>query len=195
MRESADHEMRYTAATWPRSEAMNLQGDRRCQRSVHHNVQGLTRGARSSLEQHIKEEEDRAARDSLARAPVPQLDGIVKARAGDVLAVRAERDVVDLLLVAREARDGLFRVGRRRRRVDGRPQEERVVVRARDELLGRARGEGRVALEGEFLGCERVREGASVWEGRERARRERWTHPRRPSWAPLRGGRTGPCAG
>ena len=59
--------------------------------------------------------------------------------------------MVDLLLVSRQPRNRLFRVAGGR--VDRRPQEEGVVVRARDELFGRAARESLIALQGELLGC------------------------------------------
>ena len=82
-------------------------------------------------------------RGELARAPVPHAHRVVPRRARGPAAVRAERDVRDLALVPREAREGLelpAALGSGRGRVAGgrpggeeRPQEERVVVRAGDE--------------------------------------------------------------
>jgi hypothetical protein len=71
-------------------------------------------------------------RDEAARAPVPHAHRAVPARARGPAAVGRERDVRHLALVAREPRERLLRTVR--------PEEERVVVRARDEQLrGRAK--------------------------------------------------------
>lgn len=74
-------------------------------------------------------------RDELAVTRVPQLDAVVKGGRCNVQAVRTERDVQDLLLVAKQSRnrfDRGTRVPRDRRRI---PQEYRVVVRCGDELF------------------------------------------------------------
>jgi hypothetical protein len=76
--------------------------------------------------------------DKLARLAVPELDTIIEARRGDKPAIRGEEHVVDLLLVTRQAREGLFGCscrGERRRSLFG-PEEERVVVGASDQRLG-----------------------------------------------------------
>lgn len=88
---------------------------------------------------------------SLSGPTVPKLDGVVEPGAGNVPAVGRERNVVDLLLVSRQTREGLLGVVGAERR----PEEERVVVRARDEQLGRDRGERLVAGECEGLRCDR----------------------------------------
>ena len=90
---------------------------------------------------------DRINERSLSRASLPKLDGVVKPSTRNPAPVGREGDVVDLLLVACQARERLFGVVGGERR----PEEECVVVRTGDEELRLGRGELRVAGEGKCL--------------------------------------------
>lgn len=100
MRESEDHETRYTAATCPLSVATNLTPV-----ISHHRLT------------------QRGTSNSLARPTLPKLDGVIESSTRDPPPIRRESDVVDLLLVSRQTRDRLLGVLPERG-----PEEEGVVV-------------------------------------------------------------------